>query len=103
MMAEHTKWSDYKQQRPMTPEAAAAYERAGHAHAIGRRVRELREQRSMSQAELARRIGASQSMVARLESGSTESRLDTLERVCRALDLDLVVDFRPREAAAAEG
>ena len=82
----------------MTPEMMAAYERAGQALEIGKRICQLREARGISQAELARRMGTTQSMIARLGLVGAEPRSDTLNRVCRALDLELVVDFRSREA-----
>lgn len=97
-MAARKTWKEIKAQRPITPEMMAAYERAGQALAIGRRIRQLREARGISQAELARRMGTTQSLIARLELGGAGPRFDTLNRVCRALDLELVVAFRPREA-----
>lgn len=50
------------------------------------RLRELRERRGWSQAELGRRAGIAQSIVNRLESGQTRSpSLDTLEQLAQAL------------------
>lgn len=43
----------------------------------------------LSQTEVAARMGTSQSAVARLESGSADLRLSTLERYVEALDQDL--------------
>ena len=50
------------------------------------RVRELREEKGWSQAELARRAGVAQSMVSRLERGQLQSvHLPTLEKLARTL------------------
>ena len=68
---------------------------------MGRKVRELREARGLSQKELAQRMGTTQSVIARLELGGAEPRFQTLQRVARALDSDLVVDLRPRGARSA--
>jgi ribosome-binding protein aMBF1 (putative translation factor) len=95
----HTSWKDYKRGRPLSPEGRAAYDRAGQAIQLGERVRELREARGISRAELARLMGTTRSVIERLELGGAEPRLDTLYRVSRALDLDLVIDFRPRATA----
>lgn len=48
-----------------------------------------RKLRGVSQTEVARRMGTSQSAVARLESSSADLRLSTLERYAAALDLRL--------------
>jgi ribosome-binding protein aMBF1 (putative translation factor) len=99
MTKHHARWEDIKAARGTHPEAQAAYERARRAHELGVKVRQLREERGLSQAELARRMGSTQSVIARLELGGVEPRFETIERVCRALDLELVVDFRPRTRA----
>jgi ribosome-binding protein aMBF1 (putative translation factor) len=102
-MAGHAKWRDIRRQRETSPEYRAAYERAERAHVIGRRVRELREARGISQAELARRIGSSQSVIARLELGGAEPRFVLLERVAQALGAQLIVDLRPSDAQTPVG
>lgn len=60
-------------------------------------LREAREARGLTQAELAERLGTAQSGIARLESGRSAPTLDTLERVAAALGLRLVVRFEPPE------
>lgn len=100
-MSERQTWSAIKQRRPDTPERRAGYERTKRAHELGVKARELREQRGLSQAELARRMGSTPSMIARIELGGVEPRLNTLDRVSAALDADVVVEFRPRAATAA--
>jgi ribosome-binding protein aMBF1 (putative translation factor) len=95
-MSEQRSWTAIKEQRPDNLERRAAYERARLAHELGAKVRTLREERGLSQAELAQRMGTSQSVIARLELGGAEPRLDTLDRICAALEADLIVDLRPR-------
>ena len=48
-------------------------------------------------------MGTTQSVIARLELGGVDPRLETLHRVGAALDADLVLDFRPHDVAAASG
>ncbi|MGH7610889.1 MAG: helix-turn-helix domain-containing protein [Candidatus Dormibacteria bacterium] len=45
-----------------------------------------RQQRGLSQTQVAARMGTSQSAVARLEGGSGDLRVSTLERYAQALD-----------------
>jgi len=52
-------------------------------------VHEARRRRGLSQAELARRLGTTQSAIARLESGAIAPRFETVVAAVRACDLDL--------------
>ena len=53
------------------------------------RIRELREVKDWSQAELARRSGVDQAIISRLESGETQSiNLPNLEKLASALRCD---------------
>ena len=52
---------------------------------IGLRLRELRERKGWSQAELGRRAGVHHSVINRAERGVTDLSLSTLEKLARAL------------------
>jgi ribosome-binding protein aMBF1 (putative translation factor) len=93
-------WGRLKQERLGDPRARAGYEAARRAFELGEQVRRLRLARGLSQSELARRMGTSQAAIARLEHGGVDPRLETLERLGRALDAELIVAFRPSERAA---
>jgi transcriptional regulator with XRE-family HTH domain len=56
----------------------------------------LRQQRGLSQRELADLVGTTLSAIARLERGGRPPRIDTLLRIADALDCELVVDLKPR-------
>jgi transcriptional regulator with XRE-family HTH domain len=77
-------------------EAQIGYKSAEIAFRIGSAVRDMREDRGWSQAELARRAGMTQSAVARLEAAGTIPTLPVVERVCAALDADVDVQITPR-------
>ena len=64
--------------------------------AIAHDVAERRQQRGLSQRELAELVGTTQSAIARLERGGRPPRIDTLLRIADALDCDLSVELRPR-------
>lgn len=59
----------------------------------------------LTQTEISRRSGVSQSKVSRTFSGSREFTLDELDAVCHALGLSLlaVIDEAKREAAGDAG
>jgi DNA-binding XRE family transcriptional regulator len=63
---------------------------------IAGQVAERRRELGLSQAELARMTGTTQSAIARLESGQRPPRIDTLLRIAEALDAQLAVELRPR-------
>ena len=63
---------------------------------IAEQVLAQRLSRGLSQVELAKLCGTTQSAIARLESGGRPPRIDTLLRVANALDCNLVIELRPR-------
>jgi predicted transcriptional regulator len=52
----------------------------------------------LSQTEVAARMGTSQSVVARLESGAIDARLSTLQRYALAVGRELELGVRPEDA-----
>ena len=64
--------------------------------AIAALVEARRREWSLSQRELADLCGTTQSAIARIERGLRPPRIDTLLRIARALDCELVVELRRR-------
>jgi transcriptional regulator with XRE-family HTH domain len=64
--------------------------------AVADKVAERRQDRGLSQRELAELVGTTQSAIARLERGGRPPRIDTLLRIAEALDCDLRVELKPR-------
>lgn len=58
---------------------------------------EVRREAGLSQTVVAARMGMSQSMVARLESGQVDLRLSTLERYAAAVGRELRWQATPRD------
>jgi transcriptional regulator with XRE-family HTH domain len=56
---------------------------------VGRRVRQLRKQRKLSQEDLARRVGLHPLDLARMEKGEYRISLDTLRAILAELDIGL--------------
>lgn len=61
----------------------------------GRWVRRAREQAGLTQRELARRAGTSQSVVARIEQGRTDPGSATLNRLLAAAGFELRSELSP--------
>jgi ribosome-binding protein aMBF1 (putative translation factor) len=87
-------WEEIKAQGGGSSEAQAGYEEARRAYEVGREVRRQREAANLTQQQLADRAGMTQSVIARLEAGGTEPTLATLDRVARALGLELTIAFQ---------
>jgi transcriptional regulator with XRE-family HTH domain len=60
---------------------------------LASRVKYLRGRRELSQAQLARASGISQSTIAQIESGRKDPSMTTLKKICGALDVALPVLF----------
>jgi transcriptional regulator with XRE-family HTH domain len=63
---------------------------------LGRRIRQLRRRRGLSQAALAAAAGLSRIYVAKLEAGERAPSLRALARIARALGVRLWVDLARR-------
>ena len=56
---------------------------------VGRKIRQLRRQRKLTQVELADRIGVHQSDLSRMEQGEYKVGLDTLLKILQTFDLSI--------------
>lgn len=64
---------------------------------------EARVNAKFSQAQLAKKMGTSQSTIARLESGAAKPSLSTLERFAKATGTRLRVTFEPIKPGGSRG
>jgi ribosome-binding protein aMBF1 (putative translation factor) len=71
------------------------WDRTALARAVATRVVTYRAMEGLSQAALARKLGVSQPLVARLEAGEHEPTLTTLSRLARHLGLEFHIDITP--------
>ncbi len=74
---------------------------------IGERIRELREQKRLSQGDIEERTGLLRCYISRVENGHTVPSLETLERFAGALDVPLYKLFyydedSPREYSTTD-
>jgi transcriptional regulator with XRE-family HTH domain len=83
------------------PAAAEAYKQARLRFELAETVRSRREELGWSQRQLAERAGMTQPGVARFEAGGTTPTIPVLERLARALGLQLTIAFGPEERRSA--
>ena len=88
-------FEDWAKEQLKDPEFRRHYERYRQALAVGYEIAKLRHRLKLSQNELARRMGTTQQVISRLESGSyTGATLKTLERLAKATGTELTVSFK---------
>lgn len=88
-MSSRTNWDDLA--KPTSARARAAREDEARISALRELVHRLRTEAGLTQAELAQRMGTTQSAIARMEAGGTRPTLETLERLAAAIGQELVV------------
>lgn len=77
------------------PEYRAAYEALEEEFALITEMIKARARSQLSQAEIASRMGTTESAVSRLESGRTKPSTRTLERYAQATGHKLLIHFEP--------
>jgi len=77
------------------PDFKEGYDALGEEFALASMLIEARVNAHLSQAELAQRMGTSQSTVARLESGAARPSLTTLRRFAKATGMRLKITLEP--------
>lgn len=75
------------------PEYRAAYDEVSPEMELAFAMAEARHRAQLSQAEVARRIGTSQSMVARWETGKVAPSTTSLRRYAKATGTPLTIQF----------
>lgn len=80
------------------PDFRAAYNVEDRRIELVLQIIKLRQQRGMTQADLARAIGTRQANVSRLGRLDTNLTLGTLEKVAEALGVNLQIDLVPKAA-----
>lgn len=88
-MTERMSWSEAK--KPRSEAADSAYQDEARISDFRQLVFRLRTEASLTQAELAARMGTTQSAIARMEGGGVRPTLETLEKLAGAIGQELVV------------
>ena len=79
------------------PKRQQAFEEAFANREVAQRIYKLRQQAGLSQTELAKRVGTTQSVISRLEDADYEGHsLAMLNRIAAAVELRVDIRFLPR-------
>lgn len=85
------------------PKYKEAYDALEEEFVLAEAVMDVRNRAGLTQEELARRMGTTQPVVARLESGRSRPSMRTLERLAQATGSRLLISFAPLEAVSENG
>ncbi|WP_422021528.1 helix-turn-helix domain-containing protein [Pyruvatibacter mobilis] len=83
----------YRKKALRDPALKAEYERLGPEFRIARAIIDARKTARLTQADLATRMGTTQSAIARMESGRQMPSTKTLMKVAEATGTELLVEF----------
>ncbi|MEO7803317.1 MAG: helix-turn-helix transcriptional regulator [Actinomycetota bacterium] len=89
-----TTWQEFKKNNPLSAKAKRAYDAEREAMGVGYLILKARARAELSQEQLARKIGTSQPMVARWESGSQIPSVRSLLKIAEATGLDLALGLK---------
>lgn len=88
-MSRFQKYSDVKKRLLEDPEVKAAYDALEPEYKLAESMIEARLAKKLTQEQLAAKAGVSQTVIARLESGTNNPTIATVSRVARALGKEI--------------
>ena len=88
-----TKIADLKRRLMENPEVQQEYEKADAEFRLVESLVNARTKANLSQAEVARRVGTTQSAIARLEGGGVTPSISTLRRYAEATGMRLEINL----------
>jgi transcriptional regulator with XRE-family HTH domain len=91
----HKKWMK-------EPKYRKAYQALEEEFVLASAVIDVRNRAGLTQEELARKMGTTQPVVARLESGRSRPSMRTLERLADATGSRLLISFTPRSVKRSQ-
>lgn len=69
------------------------YEEAGKKLEIAHQVTQMRKRQGISQLQLAKKLGTTQSNVARIEAGQQNFTTETLQKIAKVFKRELKIEF----------
>lgn len=90
-------FNDYLKKKLENPEIAKEYRRINPFFQLARELIKLRIKRGVTQNELALRVGSTQAVISRIESGSVNCSIGTIQKIAEALDAKLLLQVVENE------
>lgn len=88
-----TNFEEYLEKKLKDPVFKREYEKECQRVRLAYEIMQLRKKKKMSQVELAKKIGTTQSVVARMEAGKQNLSVDTLSKIASAFNCEVKIAF----------
>jgi DNA-binding XRE family transcriptional regulator len=82
-------WKNFKKQLLANPAVKDKYDKLEPEYQLARSLLKARIAKKLTQAELAKKAGVSQVIIARLESGTSNPTIETVTKVASVLDKEI--------------
>lgn len=92
----YLRFDDYFDEQMKDPEFKQEYEKVRQENEPLRAILRARVEKGMTQAAIAKKMGTTQSSIARVESGKSHPTIPFMQRLADALDMKLEIRFLPR-------
>lgn len=99
-IAKAVDFQEYLAEELKNPEFKKHYDIYDKQLEVAYNLLQLRKQKKMSQAQLARKLDTTQSVVARMEAGQQNFTTDTLQKIASAFGCSLQIKFIDDKAAS---
>lgn len=96
IMKTFVRFDDYLAEKMKDPEWCSGYEKVRQESEPLRAILRARVEKGMTQAQIAKKMGTTQSSIARVESGKSHPTIPFMQRLAEALDMKLEIRFLPR-------
>lgn len=94
-MRKHLDFDDFLKESLKNPKIKTEYDRLQPEFALIEAVLKAREEKGLTQKDLAERVGTKQSVISRLEKGRANPTVAFLMRLAQALQTSLEIRFAP--------
>lgn len=91
-----TTFKEFKEEQMKNPEFAREYKKAQDEMQVIKAVLDARYSQNLSQKELAKLSGLSQSDISKLENGTCNPTVKLLQKIADGLDMNLKIEFLPK-------
>lgn len=92
-------YEDFKREELEKPEVRAEYDALEPEFSLMRAMLNARKETGLTQKELAKRSGVTQSDISKFENGNGNITLKTLNKLAEGLGMTLKIEFLPRTMA----
>ena len=86
-------WQQLKKELLQDKKFKAEYDKLTPKYRLISRLIKAREEQGITQSELAKKIGSSQSSIARIEAGNANPTVEFLVKIASALNKELNIEF----------